>query len=166
MRFPQCRQIVAPLTITFKSIEEQVNRLVRSVKRIIVPPFSIRGILVNTKSLPADQDYLFQSHSQPVLNLGLERRVFAHNTDAFFHLVLVRNATQKPISILAQTKLGKLHNYNADGCDLANPSDAYLAVNFSWKQPRRYEFGVRHISEVGPPFNLLMERQNPIRVTA
>lgn len=131
MRFPQCRQIVAPLAITLKSTEKQVNRLVRSAKRIIVPPFSIRGILVNTKSLSADQDYLFQSHPQPVLNLGLERRVYAHITDAFFHSVLGRNATQKPISILVQKKLGKLHDYDADVCYLADPSDTHLAANFS-----------------------------------
>ena len=164
MRFPQCGQIVAPLTITPKSIEGQVDRLVRSAKKIIVPLFSIRGILVNTKPLPADQDYLFQPHPRPVLNLGLEGRVFAHVTDASFHSVLVRNATQVPISIPAWTKLGKLYDYDADDCYLRDPSDAHLAANSSWKQPRRYEFGVRHIGEAGPPFNLSMERQNPIRV--
>lgn len=33
IRFPQCGQIVAPLTIISKSTEEQVDRLVRSAKK-------------------------------------------------------------------------------------------------------------------------------------
>lgn len=136
MRFPQCGQIVAPLTITPKSTEGRVDRLVRSAKRIIVPPFSIKGILVNTKPLPANRDYLFQPHPRPVLNLGLEGGVFKHVIDASFHSVLVRNATQKPISIPARAKLGKLYDYNADGCYLADPSNAHLAANSSWKQPK------------------------------
>lgn len=54
IRFPQYGQIFAPLTITPKSTEGQVDRLVRSAKRIIVPSFSVKGILVNTKPLPAN----------------------------------------------------------------------------------------------------------------
>lgn len=83
--------------------------------------------------------------------------MFAHVTDASFHLVLIRNATQKPISIPARTILGKLYDYDADGCYLADPFDAHLAANSSWKQPKRYEFGIGHMSEAGPPFDSLME---------
>lgn len=59
MRFPQCGQIVAPLTITPKSSEGQIDRLVRSAQRIIVPLFSVKGILINAKPLPGKRDYLF-----------------------------------------------------------------------------------------------------------
>ena len=122
--------------------------------------------MVNTKKLQANRDYLFQPHPQPVLNLGLEGGVFAHVIDASFHSVLVRNATQKPISIPAKTKLGKLYDYNADGCYLADPSDAHLAANSSWKQPKRYKFGAGHMSEAGPPLNSLMEQQDTMGITA
>lgn len=92
--------------------------------------------------------------------------MFAHVIDASFHSVLVRNATQKPISIPARTKLGKLYDYNADGCYLADPSNAHLAANSSWKQPKRYEFGAGNMSGAGPPLNSLMERQDATGITA
>lgn len=129
IRFPQCKQIVAPLTITTKSTERQVDRLVRSAKKIIIQPFSIKGISVNIKPLPPDWDYLFQPHPWLVLNLGLEGGVFAHITNASFYLVLVRNTIQEFIFIPAWTKLGKLYDYDADGYYLADPSNAYLAAN-------------------------------------
>lgn len=91
--------------------------------------------------------------------------MFAHVIDASFHLVLVRNATQKLISILAQKKLGKLYDYNADGYYLADPSNVHLVANSSWKQPKRYEFVVRHMSKAGLPFNSLMKGQNAMGIT-
>lgn len=77
---------------------------------MILLSFSIERILVNIKSILKNHNYLFQPNICPVISLSKERDMFASITDVFFYLILIRKATQKPISIPACTKHGKIYN--------------------------------------------------------
>lgn len=109
---------------------------------------------------------MFQPQHRQVIDFGLEGGVFAHITDPSFHSVLVRNATPKPISISAHVKLGTLLDYDAEGCYVADPSDAHLAANSSWNHPKRYNFRLGHISKEYPKTSLKTEGQNSMGITA
>ena len=122
-----CGNFTAPLTVTPRA-GERVKRTIRAQAVTTVPPHSVSVIPVKFRGsrLPTDRDYMFNPNH--LERLGKEGGVFSHIVDANFGAVQVRNATDKPISIPKNERLGVLQEYEEEGCYLASPEHRHLAA--------------------------------------
>ena len=113
----------------------RIDKVVRALQQVIIPPHTHMAVPVKIRghAIPNDRDYSF--HPQEDSRLGAEGGFFAHITDAQLAAVQVRNATNQPVVISRNAKIGKLLDYDEEGCFLATPDDRHLAVKSSgWLQ--------------------------------
>lgn len=116
-------------SIDVSSAGKRVERVIRSKQVVSLPPMSVTNVPIQVRGnspLPEGRDYMF--HPEASFDLGAEGGVFTHIVDANMSMVQVRNATSKTATIPRHAKLGRVMDYEEEGCYLASPEDAHLAV--------------------------------------
>lgn len=98
-----------------------------------VPPHISMAISVKIrgKELPEDRDYLFEPKA--FADLGLDGEFLAHVTSATMVAVQVRNTSNDVFAVPKHFRVGTLTDYAEEGCYVASPNDAHLAVKSSPK---------------------------------
>ena len=118
--------IVAPLSV--KSKGERVDRIMRTTALTTIPPRSTVPVSVKFRGLPIPQDRDYMFHPQSDARLGPDGGFCSHIADANIAVVQVRNATNKPCVLSKNAKVGRLRDYEEQGCYLAQPEDRHLAA--------------------------------------
>jgi hypothetical protein len=139
--------ITAPLSVTPR--RERVERKLRSQKQVTIPPHTVMAVPVKYrgKVLPNDRDYSFLPRSD--IALGSSGGFFAHIVDANVAAVQVRNASNRAFVVPKNLMVGALQDYDEDGCYLAHPEDAHLAVTPSQGWSKRLKQAAKHAAVVG-----------------
>ena len=126
-----CGGLVAPITVVTRH-NPITRRVVRARARTVVPPFSYLQIPVKIKDLPDDRDFIFEPEYDH--DLGEKGGLYSHVVDAALSFVQLRNDTDQPVTIQRHARLGRVTEFNEDGCFLANPVDHHLALSRpTWK---------------------------------
>lgn len=125
--------MTAPITCT--PAGPRINRTVRSHHAVTLPAHSVVPVPFKSQgsAIPSGRDYSFQPHTTS-LDFGAEGGIMAHVMDAQTSVIHVRNAMDKPILVPKHTKLGRITDFEEEGCYHADVSDAHLAVGVSWKR--------------------------------
>ena len=113
-----CGSMQVPLGV--QPTTERVDRVVRLTKLITIParstaliPLKLRG----PTALPRGRDYLFEPSKA---NLGEEGGYVAHIIDSDTQYIQARNATDSPVIVPRHARLGKVMDYDAEGCYVAS----------------------------------------------
>lgn len=117
--------------LDMKSRGQRVDRTVRALQQLTIPPHTHMAVPVKIrgKQLPDDRDYSFLPADES--RLGTAGGFFAHITDAHLTAVQVRNSTNEPVIIPKNKRVGRLQDFEEEGCFLASTEDRHLAVKSS-----------------------------------
>lgn len=129
LTLPLCENLHAELTVTPK-LARTSGRVVLAKEMVTVPANSVMAVPIRMKNaaqLPPNQDFLFQP-VQRGLNLGTQGGPRAHIVDMDFTFVEVQNATSRPVVIPRKRRLGKITDYEEEGCYAINAEEAHLAA--------------------------------------
>lgn len=129
IKIGSCRGMTVPMDSRARS--EPVKRTVKSAARTTLAPRTTAQVPVAySGKLPEDRDLLFEP--QCSLPLGHAGGVYAHMVDASFRAVQVRNDTDHTVVIPRKARLGKLGEYEQDGCFPIGAHHADLAAT-GWR---------------------------------
>ena len=117
------------MTRTTAKSHSQTKRTVRANAAVVLPPNTVTNILVNYHgSLPDDRDFLFEPELPASYDLGHAGGVFAHIVDANLTLVQAKNATEAPVVLPKNIRLGTVVEYSVDGCYQVSCKSSGLAA--------------------------------------
>ena len=125
MTVGSCDDLQVPISTRTKQ-SNQVDTAIFSITRKVVAPHTDMRIPVKARrkplrNLPSDRDFIFEPAQHDSLS------VCAHVVDNTMSEILVRNDSDQPIVLPKRTKLGKVVEYEANGCYAADPDTQGLA---------------------------------------
>ena len=147
-----CKMTVPITCIPPKS---RVNRNASTFAVTVLPAFAVTPVpfkLKGVSKLLRDRDFSFQPHTISTVDLGAEGGVMAHVLDADIAVVHVRNATDQTVRLPKHTKLGRITDFEEEGCYHLHASDAHLATGASWKK-RAFNTAVAGLAVATSCFN-------------
>ena len=108
-----CEGLEVPISTCTKP--SRVDTAIFSKTRKVIAPHTDIKVLVQARrkplrDLPADRDFIFEPAQHDSLS------VCAHIVDHTMSEILVRNDTDQPITLPKRTKLGRVVEYEAQGC--------------------------------------------------
>ena len=117
--------------LDMKAKGSRIDRVVRALQQTTIPPNTQMAIPIKIRGrqIPDDRDYSFMPSDES--RLGSAGGFFQHIADSQIAAVQVRNTTDKPVIISKNRKVGRLQDYEEEGCFLASPDDRHLAVKSS-----------------------------------
>ena len=128
--------MIAPLICRPFRNYRRVNRtasiqhaIIISTHTVVEMPFRFK----NLSKLSTERNFFFQS-SSAFSQLDEENDVMTHVLDVKIIFVHVRNAIDKSILLSKHIKLGRIINFEKEGCYAADIIDAHLIIEINWKK--------------------------------
>ena len=125
MTIGSCNNLQVPISTRTKQ-SSQVDTAIFSITRKVVAPHTDMRIPIKARrkplrNLPADRDFIFEPAEHDSLS------VCAHVVDNTMSEILVRNNSDLPVVLPKRTRLGKVVEYEANGCYAVSPDAQDLA---------------------------------------
>jgi hypothetical protein len=97
----------------------RIERTLLAQKQMVIPVNSkvMVPITVKGQALPKDRDFLFEPEN---IEMGIEGGFPAAVVDAQTTYIEAQNATERPITISRRQRLGKIVDFDAEGCFMVN----------------------------------------------
>ncbi|SLM33512.1 reverse partial [Lasallia pustulata] len=118
-----CKDLVAPIQITAKD-NVRVRRIVRTEKRLVIPPGSVYKVPVEVQGqmpLP-DRDFLFEPDLEGA---------YAHIVDSTVPFICVKNSSWKEKILPRHTRVGTVTEYEEEECYPVDVEDHSLAAKYT-----------------------------------
>ena len=114
-----CDSLQVPMSTVAKG--PRTDAVIVSKARYAVPAHSFLTVPIEPIDLPQDRDLIFEPDQLDALTLS------AHIVDHNLSQVIVRNDTDLPITLPRHLRLGKVLEYEAEGCFQVDPKNASMA---------------------------------------
>ena len=114
-----CNSLQVPMSMIAKG--PRTDTAIVSKARYSVPAHSFVTIAIEPVDLPKDRDLIFEPEQLDALTLS------AHIVDHNLSRLLIRNDTNLPVTLSRHVYLGKVLEYEAEGCFQIDPNNATLA---------------------------------------